>query len=76
MEATIKITIELPVNFSIDDDDVEVISIDEDLAIDLIHAELETEESKNALISEAEEAGRNWEADRAEHIFMTRRDAR
>ena len=76
MEAKIKVTIELPINFSINDDDVEIISIDEDLTIDLIKSELETEESKNALISEAEEAGRNWEADRAEYISMERRDAR
>ena len=76
MEATIKITIELPIDFEIDDDDVEIISIDEDLAIDLINAELKTNESKNALIYEANEAGKEWESDRAEHIFMARRDAR
>ena len=69
MEATITVTIELPVNFVIVSNRIEDIQIDEDQTIDLVNAELSTKESEDALMAEAEETGQEWEADRAEFLF-------
>ena len=76
MEAIISVTINLPVSFTATHDGVVDMLIDGDLAIDLINTELETKESENALMSEAEEVGTQWEADRAEFIVRERRDVR
>jgi len=73
MEATIIVMIDLPVSV---EPGAENISFDQSEALELIKAELETEESKDAIISEINDAGIKWESDKAEFIFQVRRDAR
>lgn len=47
-------------------DQIENITFDHAQAIDLINAELETSETEDALMAEAEESGKDWETERAE----------
>ena len=78
MEATISVTIEIPVTFTAikgypatqwepgEPDQVEDIQFDHADAISAIETALEDDDIDSALLSEAEESGHEWETERAE----------